>query len=413
MQLEGGHCECPSECVIGLTQQTRGDPGLHARKLAGLQAVGGDAVEFLVHGCQDRLGRRLRRMPGLECQQQRIPLVERVTESAEVGAHTDHRPVLLHEPTLQAARVTGGQDVGEHVVGQELRQVHRGVGHPVSDGEGGPGRQRIGQDRSPVLGAHRLGEARAHRYGTGGDVGEVALDQSQRVLHVDVTDNGEHGVTRRVVLVEEVLGVVQARGLELMEVPVAVVGVREGVERDRREGDPREATVGAVHDVHTNLFLNHRDLVVQVLPGDPGGTHPVGLEEQGTFQRPGRQKLVVVGVIRMGGPVEGAPGCLHVLRVLGLTDIFAALEHQMFEQVRETGASFRFGPETDVVVDGHGDNRSCAIRSQYNAQTIREGGLFNRVGGRRQRNGGRVRLGSRGHDWQRYCARTAHGPSPG
>ncbi len=300
--------------------------------------------------------------------------------------------------------------MGQHVVGQERRQVQRGVGHPVTDGERGPRCQRVGQDRSPLVGTHRLGEARTERHCTGRDLAEVAADHRQRVVDVEITDHGEHGVARRIVLVEEVLGVVQARRRKLMEVAVAVVGVRERVERDRRERDPWKAAVGAVHDVHPDLFLDDRDLVVQVLSGDPGSAHPVGFQKQGAFQGPGRQQLIVVGVVRVRGPVEHTPGGLHVFGMLSLSDVLAALEHQMFEQVRETGTTFGFRPETHVVVDGHSDDRRRVIRRQHDTQTIGERGFLDPVGGRRQRNGGRVHLGTRGHGWQRYCARAVHGP---
>ncbi len=236
------------------------------------------------------------------------------------------------------------------------------------------------------------------------------MDQPQGGVDVEVTDHRQDGVARCVVLVEEVLGVVEARRLKLVEVAVAVVGVGERVEGDRRERDPGKPAVGPVQHVHPNLLLDHRDLVVQVLPGDPGRAHPVGLEEQRAFQPARGQQLVVVGVVRMCGSVEYAPGGLHVLRVFGLSDIFTALKHKMFKQVREAGPSLRLGAESHVIVDSHGDDGRRAIRSQHDAQPVRQGGLLHRVGGRRQQDGGRIRLGTRGHGWQRYCGRACHGP---
>src|SRR5439155_300671 len=49
-----------------------------------------------------------------------------------------------------------------------------------------------------------------------------------------------------------------------------------------------------------------------------------------------------------------------------------ALEHQMLEQVRETGASFGLRPEADVVENRDADDRRRPIGCEHDAQPVVE-----------------------------------------
>ncbi|WP_291419663.1 insulinase family protein, partial [Actinophytocola sp.] len=80
------------------------------------------------------------------------------------------------------------------------------------------------------------------------------------------------------------------------EVAVAVVRVGEGPVEHRRQQDPGEAAVGPVQDDEPDLLLDDVDLVAQVLVGDPGRPHPVGLEEQRALEARGGEHHEVVGV---------------------------------------------------------------------------------------------------------------------
>src|SRR5699024_1101149 len=105
----------------------------------------------------------------------------------------------------------------------------------------------------------------------------------------------------------------------------------------RRQQNPRETAVGTVEYVEPDLFLDHVDLVDQVLAGQLRRTHPIRFQEQAAFQRSRRQDLEIVGVVRVRGSVEDATAALHVPEVLQLLQAFAALEHQMLEEMRESG----------------------------------------------------------------------------
>ena len=98
------------------------------------------------------------RVVRLEREQQRIALVERIAEGAEVGLDAGDEPVLLHQPLLEPARVAGGEHLGEQHVGQEGREIGDRVGHPVAGGEGGLRGQRVGFVAAPLAVGRRLAE---------------------------------------------------------------------------------------------------------------------------------------------------------------------------------------------------------------------------------------------------------------
>ena len=95
----------------------------------------------------------------------------------------------------------------------------------------------------------------------------MLLDQREHAVDVRAEVPGDRhlSVARGVVGVEERRGVVEGRLLELGEVAIAVVGVRERVVEDRGQQDPGEAAVGPVQDVEPDLLLDDVDLVAQVL----------------------------------------------------------------------------------------------------------------------------------------------------
>ena len=118
-----------------------------------------------------------RRVVRLERQQQRVTLVERVAEGAEVGRDARHQPVLLHQPLLEPAGVAGGQHLGEQHVRQVGGEVGDRVGHPVARGERRLRSKRIGLVAAPLGRRRRLAEVGALGHGARRDVAEVLLDQ--------------------------------------------------------------------------------------------------------------------------------------------------------------------------------------------------------------------------------------------
>ncbi|MCY1436299.1 hypothetical protein D9M71_524180 [compost metagenome] len=58
--------------------------------------------------------------------------------------------------------------------------------------------------------------------------------------------------------------------------------------------------------------------------------------------------------------------------------VFAALEHQVFEQVRKAGAAGRFVLAAHVVPDVHRHDRRLAVGVHHHAQAVGQGELFKR-----------------------------------
>jgi hypothetical protein len=204
----------------------------------------------------------------------------------------------------------------------------------------------------------------------------VLLDQCHHAVDVvaEIPGDGDLRVPRGVVGVEERRGVVQRRLLELGEVAVAVVGVGERVVEDRGQQDPGEAAVGPVQDVEPDLLLDDVDLVAQVLDRQLRCPQPVRLQEQGPLERGGGQHLEVVGVVLVRRAVEHPARALDVPEVRELLQALAALEHEVLEQVRETGAALGLGAEPDVDVDGDPDDRGVRVRREEHAKPVGEGG---------------------------------------
>ena len=206
----------------------------------------------------------------------------------------------------------------------------------------------------------------------------MPIGQRERLFDIHVADDHQHRVLRRVEVAEEGPHVVQAGGVEVLELAVAVVGVVPVAEGALAHVDPGEAAIGAVEDVDADLVLDHVALVVELLLGDARPAHAVRLEPERELQRGLGEHLEVVGVVGAGGAVEHPAVLLHELDQLHLRELPGALEHQVLEEVREAGAPARFEPEADLVVDGDGDDRRRGVRGDDDAQPVAEPPVLDR-----------------------------------
>jgi hypothetical protein len=367
--------------AIVVAVQRGGETGQRALHFQLARPVVGQGGDLLRGGVDHRSGRDLSGMDRAEHENVRITCVQRTAHQPGGGPDVGCQCGFRHHGRLQPGGFAITENAGEHHEGKVTREVGDRVGQPPPHGEGR--RRRVLID---VLGlSHRarpwLGKRGPNRRRTVGDVAEVRAHQIRGLLDVEIAADRQDCIVGRVVGLEEFSTVRHGRRLQIDEVAVAIVCIGKRIEQDGRQLDPGEAAVGPVEDVQPNLLAHHRNLVGEVLRGDPRCPHPVRLQEQASFERAGRHDFEVVGVVGVGGPVEHSAGGLHQAEVLQLGERFTALEHQVLEQMGKPGASLRFGPESDVVVHRNPDHAGTAVRRQQHSQPVGQPKPLHRVVG--------------------------------
>ena len=231
----------------------------------------------------------------------------------------------------------------------------------VPDREGRPRRELVGLGGALFLFLARLGDVGLRRKLGGDGIGAKYFSIQAFVCgRLEVADDDQHRVVRRVEGLEEVRDVLERGGVEVLQVAVEVVGVvpvRVGV---LRQVEPGESAVGPVQDVDLDLVLDDFLLVLEVVGRDREALHAVGLGPERGLERVRGDDLEVVGEVEAGRAVEDAAVGLDELDELHLPEVLRALEHHVLEEVGEAGAVLGLDAEADVVVDrddGHGSRR--------------------------------------------------------
>ena len=97
--------------------------------------------------------------------------------------------------------------------------------------------------------------------------------------------------------------------------------------------------------------------------------HAVRFHPQGELEGVGRHHFPVVRAVGVGRSVERRAGALQRLEEAAIV-MLRPLEHQMLEQVRETGMSRMFVLRSDVVPDVDRDDRTRVILVQEHVESI-------------------------------------------
>ena len=272
----------------------------------------------------------------------------------------------LHQPRrAEPTEDVEGQGAGEVVLvavhGQPPREVQPVVGHVLETLEPG----RLGE-RVEMVDVVRRG------LGRGRQRPEVRLHLGERVLRLDVADDGQHRVVRAVVVAEEGVDVLEARGVEVLHRPDrrVVVGVAVGEDRGVDVGEG--VAVGHVVVALPLLLLDDVALVVEVLLGDrvEQVPVPVGLQPERELQGALGDRLEVVGPVEPGRRVEPAALGHQRAEVLAALDVARPLEHQVLEEVGKTRASGRFVPRPDAHPEVHGDGRDGVVLGDDHPQAV-------------------------------------------
>ncbi len=152
-----------------------------------------------------------------------------------------------------------------------------------------------------------------------------------------VSRHREDRVVRAVEGAEEALDVRERRGVEVVEVAVAVVGVLPLVEEGQRQLAVLEEAVRVVLDVDPDLLLHDVALVVERLLPEGERGHPVGLEEEDPLEGRGGGVDDVDRHVGAGLAVVAPSGALADAVEDPLARVRGPLEHQVLEEVREAG----------------------------------------------------------------------------
>jgi hypothetical protein len=111
--------------------------------------------------------------------------------------------------------------------------------------------------------------------------------------------------------------------------------------------------------------------------------HPVALEPERPLQLMGCNDLVVRREVARRDAVDVArPHRLERLDEVPCA-VRAALEHQVLDQVRESGVARRLIAVTDVIPHEHGDLRASRLRFEHHVEPVGEAKPLRRDRGRR------------------------------
>ena len=111
------------------------------------------------------------------------------------------------------------------------------------------------------------------------------------------------------------------------------------------------------------LVLYHAALFVEPLLGDDAEqmTHPIGFHPQRHVERRFRNVLKIIRPVEPGGAVDaGRADPLERFEPFVVV-VFAAVEHQVFEQVRKTRLARFLVLRADVIPDVDGNDRCLAV----------------------------------------------------
>ena len=111
------------------------------------------------------------------------------------------------------------------------------------------------------------------------------------------------------------------------------------------------------------LLLRHRTEQI---------AHAIAFEHQHAVDRGGRNGFEIIGAVGIGGAVEaGRADLLERLEEVAI-GVFRTVEHQVFEQVGETGLALGFVLGADIVPDRDRNQRGLAIGVDHGGQAVGE-----------------------------------------
>ena len=180
----------------------------------------------------------------------------------------------------------------------------------------------------------------------------------------------DHGHIARVV-VSPVIGqaVVQGHTLEIL-VPaddrpgVRMLSVGGGVELLLDEPE------GVVHTPEFSFADHHLPLGLEIFLVQLEAAQTVGLQAQGQVQMLGRQIFEIGGVVLGGKGIDFAPLGLELAGKLLGAQILRTPEHEVLEEVADTGDTRELMSGADLVMELHRNHRHRLVGEHKKGETV-------------------------------------------
>ena len=205
------------------------------------------------------------------------------------------------------------------------------------------------------------------------------LNQRARLPGIDIAGENQYGIIGTVIAAEPAAHIVHAGGIEIGHAADGRMAIGMAFGKLRRQlgifGQAERIIVALA------LFILHdAALQIELCLGDGAEhmPHAVGFEIQRQRQRRRGDIFEIIGAVEPGRAVEvGGADAFQRLDIATLV-VFAAAEHQMFEQMRKAGATLGFVLRSDMIPDADRDDRSLAIGMDDDPQAILQREAFMR-----------------------------------
>ena len=308
----------------------------------------------------------------------------RIGHGDREGGRIDAEPVVpcAHPQRLPRQHQPLAEERGLGRAAQQFCQHGKGgggllvarvaFGHDHAAGQDGLGHARVGHGHAPLgplLGLLRAGIA--GRVAFGRDRAIVLFGQRAHLVGRDVARHDQHGHVRGVMVLVPFQRVLAGQRLHLAAPADHGAAVGVVVELDRRAllGEQRPGvavgTLGA-------FLKDDLPLGLPVVLADAQVRHPVGFHAHDQVQ-PVRGDALEIGgeVVRGEGIVHAAVG-RDRLRQLSGVQLLGALEHQVFQVMRQPGLAGHLVGRADLVPQHLDHDRRAVILDHHGLEPVAE-----------------------------------------
>src|SRR5579859_7952173 len=212
--------------------------------------------------------------------------------------------------------------------------------------------------------------------GTWRNAAIILFDFLARNFGRNVAGNDQGNVVRTVVGLEPFLHIAHRGSIQIFHGtdgrPGIGVADRIGVLSEKLSRD----TVGLVFSLA--LFVLHYaalEIKFFLVQDREQMSHAIAFREESVIEHGRRDIFKVIGAVTIGGAIEiGRSNSFHGVYV-GVVEIFATAEHEVFEQVSEAGLAWFFVLGADVVPGVYGDDGRFVIFMNQNREPVGENKL--------------------------------------